>query len=210
MFVWVSVIDFLCSSVCIIDAEDKPFGADLPVEVQNRILWMTRHAEHRDLFTKVHDELKSRRTCGLTDWLRVPKTYKRFHNPCKRNCPCERCDPEPLCHWCILYAKKNISVEFMVLESKLQSLREGFTAYEDEKYRQFVVDNLPAFRDVLLFRDQGYIRPTSQSTPSSQRVLRLRCVVVLHQGEREMGASNRTCGMAFYEPEGYVPDYSPT
>lgn len=151
MFVFfASLIDALLSAVCIIDANDKPFGTDLPIEIQNRIMWITQHAEHLDRLTQVHNELKNRRACRLTEWLRVPKTYRRFHKPGTANCPCQRCDPEPLCHWCILYTEKYLSVEFRVQETKLQRLRDELGPYEDEKYRQFTTDNLPVFRDVLL------------------------------------------------------------
>lgn len=160
MFVFfASLIDVLSSSLCIIDADDKPFGADLPIELQNRIMWITKHAEHLDVLTKVHKELKSRRTCGLTDWVRVPKTYARFHDPEKHKCPCERCDPEPLCRWCLLYAKNNISIDFMVLETKLQRLRDEFTMHDEEKYRQFERANILKFRDILLFTVMHLLLP---------------------------------------------------
>ena len=160
MFVlFASLIDVLSSSLCIIEADDKPFGADLPVEVQNRIMWITKHAENLDGLTKVHKELKSRRICGLTDWVRVPKTYGRFHDPEKHKCPCERCNPEPLCHWCLLYAKNNISIDFMVLETKLQRLRDKFTMHDEEKYRQFERANITEFRDILLFTVMHLLLP---------------------------------------------------
>ena len=160
MFVFfANIIDALSSAVCIIDVYNKPFGTDLPIEVQNRIMWWTKHAEHRDQLTKLHKELKRRRACGLTDWLRVPKTYKRFHTPLSSNCPCERCEPEPLCHWCVLYADKYLSVEFRVLETKLQRLRDEIGPYNEDKYRQFTTDNLPVFRDVLLATAATIILP---------------------------------------------------
>ena len=77
----VSVIDFLCSTRCIIDIDDKPFGRDLPIEIQNRIMWMTRLDEHRDLMRNVHKELKSKESCRLTEWLHIPKRYPLFHEP---------------------------------------------------------------------------------------------------------------------------------
>lgn len=166
MFILVSLIDFLCSAICIVDPDDKPFGADLPVEVQNRILWMVRLAEHQEKLAKVNNEIKTRKTCALTDWLRIPKTYERYHSPWKMVCPCERCDPEPVCHWCILYGKKNASVEFTVLESKLQRLRDGFGLYEDDKYRQFVQTNLPKFRDVLQCTASNILLPMLAYLPA--------------------------------------------
>ena len=154
-----SLIDALSSALCIIDADDKPFGTDLPIEVQNRIMWIAKHAEHLDGLTKVHKELKTRRTCGLTDWLRVPKTYGRFHDPKKRKCPCERCDPEPVCYWCLLYTKQNVSIEFMVLETKLQRLRDEFTMHEEVRYREFERANILQFRDILLFTVMHLLLP---------------------------------------------------
>ena len=157
--VFATLIDALSSAICIIDDYNKPFGTDLPVEVQNRIMWWTKHAEHLDRVTKVHKELKSRRVCGLTDWLRIPKTYERFHKQGDSDCQCERCDPEPLCHWCSLYADKYLSVEFRVLESKLQRLRDNMGMYDADKYRQFITDYLPVFRNVLLFTASTIILP---------------------------------------------------
>lgn len=149
--VFASVIDALSSTLCIIDADDKPFATKLPIEVQNRIMWIAKHAEHLDGLTKVHKELKTRRTCELTDWLQVPKTYDRFHDPKKRKCPCERCDPDPPCQWCLLYATQNVSIEFMVLETKLQRLRDEFTMHEHGRYREFKRANILQFRDTLRF-----------------------------------------------------------
>lgn len=148
--IFASLIDVLSGCLCIIDTDDKPFGVDLPIEVQNRIMWITKHAEHLDRLTKVHNELKKRRTCHLNEWLRVPKPYKRFHTPGAANCPCERCSPEPPCHWCVLYAEKYLSVEFKAFEHKLERLRIDIGPYEEEKYQQFIAENLPLFRDILL------------------------------------------------------------
>ena len=168
MLRFASLIDILCSAICIIDPDDKPFGTDLPVEVQNRILWMVRLAEHQDKITLVNKEIKTRKRCRLTDWLRVPKSYQRFHAPWKRICPCERCDPEPVCHWCLLYGKKNASVEFTVLETRLQRLRDGFGLYEDDKYHQFVRTNLPRFRDVLQFTASNILLPMLVHLPAGK------------------------------------------
>lgn len=111
---------------------------------------MTRLDEHRDLMRNVHKELKSLQSCRLTDWLHIPKRYPLFHEPFNRSCPCEKCDPEPLCPWCKLYAEKYISIEFMVFETKLQRVRDELGCYEDDKYEQFITLNLPRFRDILL------------------------------------------------------------
>ena len=116
-------------------------------------------ADHQDKLGKVHKQIKTRKTCGLTDWLRVPKTYERFHTLWKMICHCEECNPEPVCHWCVLYGKNNSSVEFMVLETKLQRIRDSFGLYEDDKYRQFVQTYLPKFRDVLQFTVSNILLP---------------------------------------------------
>ena len=149
MFLLVSVWDYMCAALCIIDPQDKPFGADLPIEVQNRILWMAWHVDHQDRLTWVHKELETLQVCRLTDWLRVPKPFARFHNPWKMVCNCNECDPEPDCHWCLVYGNKHSSVEFTVLETKLQRIRDSFDCYEEGRYQQFVETYLPIFRDVL-------------------------------------------------------------
>ena len=166
MLRFASLIDILCSAICIIDPDDKPFGVDLPVEVQNRILWMARLGEHQDKMAQVHKQIKNRKCCRLTDWLRVPKPYNRFHTPWKLCCECEQCNPEPDCHWCLLYGKKNGSVEFTVLETKLQRLRDGFGLYEDDKYRRFVQANLIKFKDAVQFTASSVLLPMLVHLPA--------------------------------------------
>lgn len=151
MLFFFTFVDFLCSNACIIDAENKPSGVDLPIEVQNRIMWMVMLADHTEKVAQVHEQLKRRATCRLTDWLRVPKTPERFHAPWKHNCPCEKCNPHPLCHWCQLYGRDHASVKFKVMENKLERIRESVDLYDNERYEQFVRNNLPTFRDVLQF-----------------------------------------------------------
>ena len=148
--VFASLIDLLANRLCIINADDKPFGDDLPIEVQNRIMWICKHTEHLDRMTKVHDELKKRPSCHLNEWLRLPKPYKRFHTPFAAKCPCDRCTPQPKCHWCELYADKYLSVEFKAFEHKLERLRNDIGTYEEERNQQFITENLPQFRDILL------------------------------------------------------------
>lgn len=145
--------------LCIIDPDDKPFGADLPIEVQNRILWMSWHAEYQERLINVHKELKEMQTCHLTDWLRVPKPYERFHSPLKMVCNCSECDPKPVCHWCVLYGNKHASVEFTVMETKLQHIRDSFSTYDEDRYEQFVSTYLPKFRDVLQYTVSVVILP---------------------------------------------------
>ena len=155
-----SLIDVLCNRLCLIEENDKPFGKRLPIEVQNRIMWMVKHAEHLDQVKKLHWELKSRGICELTDLVRVPKTYERFHDPAKRDCLCLRCDPQPLCYWCTLYGTNNSSLEFMVMEWKLQQERGEWGATHDSvKYRQFEQRNLQKFRDVLVFTATQVLLP---------------------------------------------------
>ena len=96
----------------------------------------------------------------------MPKPYNRFHTPWKLCCECEQCNPEPVCHWCLLYGKKNASVEFTVLETRLQRLRDGFGLYEDNKYHQFVRTNLPRFRDVLQFTASNILLPMLVHLPA--------------------------------------------
>ena len=151
MFLLVSVWDYVCAALCIIDPQDKPFGADLPIEVQNRILWMAWHADHQDRLTMVHQELEALPACSLTDWLRVPKPTARFHSPWNMHCNCDQCGADPSCHWCLLYGNKHSSIEFTVLETKLQRIRDTFDCYEEDRYEEFVHTNLPIFRDVLQY-----------------------------------------------------------
>ena len=141
-----SLIDVLTIRVWIIDVKDKPFGADLPMEIQNRIMWIFEHKEHLKRLTKVHDELKKLPMCHLTEWLRLPKRTKRCNTPDASNCSCESCTPEPTCHWCVLYAAKYLSVEFKTFEHMLER-RDRTTR---EQNQQFITENLPRFRDILL------------------------------------------------------------
>lgn len=159
MFVEVSVWDFICTSLCIIDARDKPFGLVFPIEIQNRILWMAWHGAHKDNLTLVHRQLETIPVCKLTDWLCVPKPPTIFHSPWKMDCSCSQCDPEPDCHWCRLYGDKHQSVEFAVMETKLQRIRDGFNCYKGDKYRRFVRTYLPIFRDVLQSAVSNIILP---------------------------------------------------
>ena len=168
MFLLLSVWDYVCAALCIIDPQDKPFGVDLPIEVQNRILWMAWHADHQDRLTWVHKELKTLQVCRLTDWLRVPKPFARFHSPWKMVCNCNECDPEPDCHWSLLYGNKHSSVEFTVLETKLQCIRDSFDCYEEGRYRQFVETYLPIFRDVLQDTVSFIILPMLVWLPTSR------------------------------------------
>ena len=168
MFLLVSLWDYLCAALCIIDPEDKPFGTDLPIEVQNRILWMAWQTDHEEHLREVHKELKSLHRCHLTDWLRVPKPFARFHSPWKMVCNCIQCDPQPDCHWCLLYCHKHASIEFTVLETKLQRIRDSFSCYEEDRYRQFVETNLPIFRDALQYTVSYIILPMLVWLPTSR------------------------------------------
>lgn len=64
----VSAWDHLCNSRCVINPRDKPFGAVLPIEVQNRIMWMTWKGEHGDKYKRVTIELLKLPLCALADW----------------------------------------------------------------------------------------------------------------------------------------------
>ena len=130
-------------------------------------MWMVKHAEHLDRLTKVHDELKKRPVCHLNEWLRLPKPYERFHTPDTENCPCDRCTPEPRCHWCVLYAYKYLSVEFKTFEHKMERLRNA-GPYAEERGQQFITENLPQFRDILLSTAVNILLPMLIFMPSGR------------------------------------------
>lgn len=158
--VFQSLIDVLTIHVWIIDVKDKPFGVDLPLEIQNRIMWIKEHEEHRVRLTKVHDQLKKRPMCHLTDWVRLPKLAKHCPTPDAANCSCESCTPEPTCHWCVLYAAKYLSVEFKAFEHKLGRL--------GEETQQFITENLPQFRDILLSTAVNILLPMLVFMPAGR------------------------------------------
>lgn len=57
-----------------------PFGTVFPIEVQNRILWMTWKGDHKDKAMPFLIELRTLPSCKLTDWISKPGQSKIFHN----------------------------------------------------------------------------------------------------------------------------------
>ena len=156
----VSAWDHLCNSRCVINPRDKPFGAVLPIEVQNRIMWMMWKGEHGDKYKRVTIELLKLPLCALADWCSRPNKQKSFEEDvwCM-TCQSFGCVDKPQCHWCDLYANDHESVEQKVVERALQVKRDAISTYDEDSYQRFVRENMQKYVDVHQFTITNVLLP---------------------------------------------------
>ena len=169
-------------SYVIIDSRNKPFGAVLPIDVQNRIMWMAMKSTHADGYKKVMEELRKLPVCSITDWCNRPNEDFGFGDVCLLCTLCDRTDctharDGTRCHWCKLYCDDNKSLYELEVARKLQVERDSIGCYEEERYRQFVHANKQRFADSLKFTFVSVILPMlcfvePRDVQSSFRIIR--------------------------------------
>ena len=162
------------SSYLVIDLRNKPFGAVLPVEIQNRIVWMSMKMAHADVYREVMCELADLPVCELVDWISVASETKHFTNTysvCMEcfNYDCIHMEADQVCHWCRLYTHDRTSLYQLEVSRKLNRERDSLGCYEDEKYRQFVLTNRQRYADCLKYSFMTCVLPMLCHVPPSDR-----------------------------------------
>lgn len=162
------------SSYLVIDLRNKPFGAVLPVEIQNRIVWMSMQMVHADTYREVKEELECLPTCELVEWVSVANQTKHFTNTysvCTEcfNYDCIHMEAQDICHWCRLYTHDQKSLYQLEVSRKLNRERDALGCYEDEKYRQFVQANRQRYADCLKYSFMVCRLPMLCHVPPSER-----------------------------------------
>lgn len=143
-------------SYLIIDLKNKPFGAVLPVEIQNRIMWMSMKMVHADSYGKVMQELSELPVCQLGDWISVANNSSNFFNTYSVCVECDSTDcihteGDQYCHWCRLYTHDKVSLYQLEVSRKLNRERDAIGCYDDARYRQFVKTNRQRYADCLKY-----------------------------------------------------------
>ena len=159
MFIEISQWDVLCTRHCFINPCNKPFGAELPIEVQNRIMWMFWKKDHKEQSSAFRQELVTLPKCVLTDWVGTVSMTKPFNNAWCFTCNCDEFNHPSTCHWCLLYAKKHESIEGKVVDSKLTRKRNEISCYDDDAYDRFTRQYLPLLADTLQYTLSFVILP---------------------------------------------------
>ena len=134
----------LYNHVYVINYRDKPFGAALPLDIQNRLVCMSWYADHRVRYAKVMDELRALPVCKLADW--CPRSTRRFKDTMLEvSVNWLHRLGKPQCAWCCLYRFDNESISLRVLDLTLKRARYLLP------YVHFVEDNLQAYANVHLY-----------------------------------------------------------
>ena len=162
------------SSYLVIDLRNKPFGAVLPVEIQNRIVWMSMQMVHADTYREVMEEIESLPVCDLVEWVSVANRTKHFTNTssvCVEcfNYDCIHMEADEICHWCRLYTYDQKSLYQLEVCRKLNRERDALGCYEEEKYRQFVQTNRQRYADCLKYSFMACALPMLCHVPPSER-----------------------------------------
>ena len=139
----------LFNRVCVISYNDRPFGAVLPVDVQNHIVCMSWYQAHRKRYSNVMNELRSLPTCRLTDWCSRSTRCFRDTLLLITNSSLARITA-PCCAWCRLYATHNESIELRTLDLTLQRRRDDLPP-DSISYETFVYAHSQRYADTNLF-----------------------------------------------------------
>ena len=128
----------------------------LPVEVQNRIVWMQWTLEHRETFKPVMNELRKLPICIKADWVAHPKTKRQFRTENRGSwcfaCHEHNCDLHtPACRWCALYEDEHASLELQLYEIELQRKRNAISTYNSAAYDRFVREHIQSYYDLHQF-----------------------------------------------------------
>ena len=141
-------------SYLVVDLRNKPFGALLPLEIQNRIVWMSMKMVHADSYREVMNELSELPVCDLVDWISLPNKKSHFSNMYSLCAECNNYDcihSEEVCHWCRLYTHDEVSLYQLEVSRKLNKERDTIGCYDEKKYRQFVQTNRQRYADCLKY-----------------------------------------------------------
>lgn len=141
-------------SYLVVNVKDKPFGAVLPLEIQNRIMWMSMKMVHQESYQKVMTELKTLPVCQLVDWCSVANPYQPLRFACSGCTECDHRNEEQdpvTCHWCRLYGEDQTSLYQQEVGRKLNQMRDAIGCYEEQKYQQFVRDNRQRYAECIQF-----------------------------------------------------------
>lgn len=139
-------------SYLVLDLKNKPFGAVLPVEIQNRIMWMSMKMVHEDSYKNVMQELRTLPVCKMVDWCGVVNATKPFRHTCSGCTECDHTDEQQFtCHWCRLYVNDQTSLYQQEVSRKLNEQRSAIGCYEEQKYSQFVQANRQRYAECIQY-----------------------------------------------------------
>ena len=159
MFIEISQWDVLCTRHCFINPYNKPFGAKLPIEVQNRIMWMVWKRDHKEQSAAFRQELVTLPKCVLSDWVGTVSMTKPFNSAWWFTCNGDEVNHPITCHWCLLYAKKHESIEVKVVDRKLTRKCNEISCYDNDAYDRVTRQYLPLLADPLQYTLSYVILP---------------------------------------------------
>lgn len=160
-----------CSCVLEWVAKKKPFGKQLPLDVQSRIMCMVWENEHKEKWRKVMQELVKIEVCELSEWccykspdrgFSIPYHERRFlFSPNHRQPIIEKMQCNETCRWCSLYYGKRCALEVEITERVLtrkrcdlleaEEARNGEPFISSEAWAEFVRSNIQWYHDVYQF-----------------------------------------------------------
>lgn len=150
---------FVPSEYDLIDPEDKPFGALLPIEVQQRIMWWAKVSEVLEKVEstwhqkkEVHSSLQKLPVCILTDWIGCleikPFNQINWHGWCTN---CDLPDCLEWCRWCELYKHRHSSIQLEFLKRKMGEERETIGIYAQEEYNRWEKGRVQDYYDAIQY-----------------------------------------------------------
>jgi len=182
-----------------IDPEDKPFGAVLPIEIQQRIMFWVRIMEKRPL----HDTILSLPVCELTDW--VARLERGPFKALERE---YKCTLQDVCRWCFVYEHEMQSLHELCVTRKIQKNRtEVFLIDNGSDYHEWEKPHLKSLYDAKQFTMHrvflpsiGYVKPRTMARHPLSRSLGSDTEITLYEIEVAAISSNMNILARMGEP----------